>query len=260
MELYGPASGWPWCFNLQIRLFLSKDPGYQPVINVFLFLMLPLFQMSASALSPWLQQGNFDPSAPCLLSTSGLALSRRQLQEAVQATMVHLRLLGIRPEHRLTLLMAPGPAMAGSLLAAMAFAAVAPLVPTSPVGALVEDLLRLRITHVLVDGQPPTALLSAAAQLALPVIPLNPFQLPEPGVDPVDPPTASSLALLLQTSGTTSRPKVVPLSHANFLASARAVADGLALGSGDRSLAAMPLFHRHGIVASLVAPCSRVAA
>jgi oxalate---CoA ligase len=67
-------------------------------------------------------------------------------------------------------------------------------------------------------------------------------------------PAATDLALLLQTSGTTSRPKVVPLSHANLLASARSVAEVLALGPGDRSLAAMPLFHIHGIVASLLAP------
>jgi amino acid adenylation domain-containing protein len=67
-------------------------------------------------------------------------------------------------------------------------------------------------------------------------------------------PAATDLALLLQTSGTTSRPKVVPLSHANLLASARSVAEVLALGPRDRSLAAMPLFHIHGIVASLLAP------
>jgi long-subunit acyl-CoA synthetase (AMP-forming) len=106
----------------------------------------------------------------------------------------------------------------------MAVAAVAPLVPTSPAGVLVEDLQRLRVTHVLVDGQPPAAVLAAAAQMGLPVIPLHPFDLTDSVSDPADPPLASQLALLLQTSGTTSRPKVVPLSHANLLASARSVA------------------------------------
>ena len=168
--------------------------------------------------------------------------------------MAHLRMLGIRPEHRLALVMAQGPAMATSLLGAMAVAAVAPLVPTSPSGVLVEDLQRLRVSHVLVDGQPPAAVLAAAAQMGLPVIPLHPFELADSGSDSADPPLDSQLALLLQTSGTTSRPKVVPLSHANLLASARSVAEVLALGPGDRSLAAMPLFHIHGIVASLLAP------
>jgi len=150
--------------------------------------------------------------------------------------------------------MAPEPAMAISLLGAMAIAAVAPLMPSAPVGVLVEDLQRLRVTHVLVDEQPPAAVMDGADRLGLPVLHLNPFQLPDAGSVHGEPPLASHLALLLQTSGTTSRPKVVPLSHANLLASARSVAEVLALGPGDRSLAAMPLFHIHGIVASLLAP------
>ena len=168
--------------------------------------------------------------------------------------MAHLTLQGIRPEHRLALVMTPGPAMATSLLGAMAVAAVAPLVPSSPVGVLIENLQRLRVTHVLVDEQPPEAVIDGADRLGLPVLQLNPFQLPDAGSDCGEPPLASQLALLLQTSGTTSRPKVVPLSHANLLASARSVAEVLALGPADRSLAAMPLFHIHGIVASLLAP------
>lgn len=210
--------------------------------------------MGISGVSHWLYPFAGDPAKPRLLSTNGVVLSHQQLYGAVQATMAHLRLLGIRPEHRLALVMAQGPAMATSLLGAMAVAAVAPLVPTSPAGGLVEDLQRLRVTHVLVDGQPPAAVLAAAAQMGLPVIPLHPFDLTDSVSDPADPPLASQLALLLQTSGTTSRPKVVPLSHANLLASARSVAEVLALGPGDCSLAAMPLFHIHGIVASLLAP------
>jgi acyl-CoA synthetase (AMP-forming)/AMP-acid ligase II/acyl carrier protein len=60
--------------------------------------------------------------------------------------------------------------------------------------------------------------------------------------------------LLLQTSGTTGQPKVVPLSHANLLASARNIARALRLGPHDRGLAAMPLFHIHGLVGSLLTP------
>jgi acyl-CoA synthetase (AMP-forming)/AMP-acid ligase II len=144
--------------------------------------------------------------------------------------------------------------MATSLLGAMAAAAVAPLLPSSPVGVLVDDLQRLRITQVLVDAKPATPILEAAAQLKLPVLSFDPFGLPDPGGSPGPLPQPSDLALLLQTSGTTSRPKVVPLSHANLLASARHIASTLALTPADRSLVAMPLFHIHGIIASLLAP------
>jgi len=65
--------------------------------------------------------------------------------------------------------------------------------------------------------------------------------------------TADDVALFLHTSGTTSRPKGVPLTHANLLASAGNVAATYALTPGDVSLCVMPLFHVHGLVASTLA-------
>jgi acyl-CoA synthetase (AMP-forming)/AMP-acid ligase II len=61
------------------------------------------------------------------------------------------------------------------------------------------------------------------------------------------------IALILHTSGTTSRPKRVPLSHANLMTSARNVSETYQLTSADVSLCVMPLFHVHGLVASTLA-------
>lgn len=58
---------------------------------------------------------------------------------------------------------------------------------------------------------------------------------------------------MLHTSGTTSRSKIVPLTHQNLFASARNVQAALALAETDRSLNVMPLFHIHGLVAALPA-------
>lgn len=66
-------------------------------------------------------------------------------------------------------------------------------------------------------------------------------------------PTADDVALFLHTSGTTSRPKGVPLSHLNLLTSASNVAATYALTPEDVSLCVMPLFHVHGLVASTFA-------
>lgn len=66
-------------------------------------------------------------------------------------------------------------------------------------------------------------------------------------------PTPDDVALFLHTSGTTSRPKGVPLSHYNLLASAANVAATYALTPVDVSLCVMPLFHVHGLVASTLA-------
>ncbi|MGH3802533.1 MAG: AMP-binding protein, partial [Pseudonocardiaceae bacterium] len=65
--------------------------------------------------------------------------------------------------------------------------------------------------------------------------------------------TAPDTALLLMTSGTTSRPKLVPLSHRNLVVSAHSIARTLGLGRSDRCVNVMPLFHIHGLVAGVLA-------
>ncbi|MCE8471005.1 AMP-binding protein, partial [Rhodovulum sulfidophilum] len=64
------------------------------------------------------------------------------------------------------------------------------------------------------------------------------------------------MALILHTSGTTSRPKIVPLSQANVAASAVHIRDSLALRPADRCLNVMPLFHIHGLLAAVTASLS----
>jgi acyl-CoA synthetase (AMP-forming)/AMP-acid ligase II len=61
------------------------------------------------------------------------------------------------------------------------------------------------------------------------------------------------VALALHTSGTTSRPKLVPLLQRNVLATARHVVETLALGPEDVCLNVMPLFHIHGLMAATLA-------
>ena len=58
------------------------------------------------------------------------------------------------------------------------------------------------------------------------------------------------MALVLHTSGTTSRPKRVPLRHRNLAASVQHIVATYALGPEDVSLCVMPLFHVHGLIAS----------
>jgi acyl-CoA synthetase (AMP-forming)/AMP-acid ligase II len=61
------------------------------------------------------------------------------------------------------------------------------------------------------------------------------------------------VALVLHTSGTTSRPKIVPLTQRNVCASAVHVAESLSLTASDRCLNVMPLFHIHGLIAAVLA-------
>ncbi len=66
-------------------------------------------------------------------------------------------------------------------------------------------------------------------------------------------PGGDDVALLLHTSGTTSRPKGVPLTHTNVLRSALNIASHYALTSADRSMVVMPLFHGHGLIGAALA-------
>ena len=62
--------------------------------------------------------------------------------------------------------------------------------------------------------------------------------------------------MLLHTSGTTSRPKIVPLSQRNLAASATHIGRTLQFTSADCGLNIMPLFHIHGLIAGVLAPLS----
>ena len=58
----------------------------------------------------------------------------------------------------------------------------------------------------------------------------------------------------MHTSGTTSKPKMVPLTHNNLLNSAQNIAKTIKLIKKDKNIILMPSFHIHGIVASILAP------
>jgi acyl-CoA synthetase (AMP-forming)/AMP-acid ligase II len=100
---------------------------------------------------------------------------------------------------------------------------------------------------------------AAAAAHAIPVIDLLPgaaagdFALEAGGPVAGTHATPDDVALLLHTSGTTSRPKLVPLTQRNVCASAAHVGAALALTAEDCCLNIMPLFHIHGLIAAVLA-------
>lgn len=60
-------------------------------------------------------------------------------------------------------------------------------------------------------------------------------------------------ALVMLTSGTTGTPKMVPWTHTGLSAGVAAVVDSYGLSAADATVAVMPLFHGHGLVAALLA-------
>jgi acyl-CoA synthetase (AMP-forming)/AMP-acid ligase II len=60
------------------------------------------------------------------------------------------------------------------------------------------------------------------------------------------PPLSDSVAVILETRGTTGPPKRVPLSHENLTTAARHTAERLGLGPADVTLCVMPIVHVQG--------------
>jgi hypothetical protein len=123
----------------------------------------------------WLEPDVNEPDRPALFAHDGALITRRSLVAAVCGLAGLLVREGVGRTDRLAVVMAPGVDQAICLLAGMGVAAVAPLVPSSPLGIVLDDLRRLRVSHVLVDGDPPPAVLEAAQELGLPVLHLDPL-------------------------------------------------------------------------------------
>ena len=62
------------------------------------------------------------------------------------------------------------------------------------------------------------------------------------------------VALVLHTSGTTGRPKAVPLTHRNLTRTMKNIKATYELSPADRTMLVMPLFHVHGLLAGFLAP------
>lgn len=195
-----------------------------------------------------------------LLDVDGASLTYRELREKVKALSNQLRAIGVRPPDRIAIVLPNGPQMAIAFLAAVHAGCAAPLNPKyreSEFGFYMEDL-KAKVL-ILPEGGHPEA--EAAARIDVAKVALSGdmgmLHFEPDGsqdVDGVAIPGGDDVALVLHTSGTTSRPKIVPLRQRNLFASARNVAASMSLTESDRSLNVMPLFHIHGLVAGLLAP------
>jgi oxalate---CoA ligase len=195
-------------------------------------------------------------------------LSYARLSALVDSAVASLHRLGVGRGDRVAIVLPNGPEMATAFLAVAAGATSAPLNPAYRQDEFEFYLSDLNAKALIVEAGSASPAMAAAEKLGVALITLTPepqagagaFRLSgasmgaaaRPG--PAEP---ADVALILHTSGTTSRPKIVPLAQANIWASANNIAAALELGERDRALNVMPLFHIHGLIAGLAAPLSR---
>lgn len=219
-------------------------------------------------------QASRDPEAVALLAPGRSALVYRSLMEHLDSAAATLASQGIQRGDRVALVLPNGPEMAIAFLAVASLATCAPLNPgysSQEYGFYLRDL---KIKLLIVEAGTKSPAVSVGRSLGIKFIELRPkLELPagifslsgvQTASTPVNHSSEDDLALVLHTSGTTSRPKIVPLMHTNLAASARNIATSLELTSQDRCLNIMPLFHVHGligaVVSSLVAGASAICA
>ncbi len=228
--------------------------------SFFPFMTLPeLLEQQADALS----------AMPALEAPARQALTYKCLWEQVSSTVHMLKAAGVRPADRVALLLPNGPEMAVAFLAAASAGRAAPLNPAYRAKELEFYFSDLRPRVLLVDSRLDTPARDLAPSYGATVIELvcSPdsaagiFKFPgRPVIESDDLPGGAltveenSVALVLHTSGTTSKPKQVPLTHANIALSAGNIVRTLRLDGNDCGLNIMPLFHIHGLIAGLIAP------
>jgi len=203
--------------------------------------------------------------APAIGAPGRKSLTYGGLAAQIAATVSDLNRLGVGRSDRVAIVLPNGPEMAAAFLAVSAGASSAPLNPSYTKDEFAFYLQDLGAKVVIVEAVSTSPALEAAAELGVPVLTISWEDTDPAGTFRID---ASDLsgkpsqtgwsegldeALVLHTSGTTSRPKVVPLSTQNVLASAGNVGASLALTPDDTGLNIMPLFHIHGLIASLLA-------
>jgi acyl-CoA synthetase (AMP-forming)/AMP-acid ligase II len=197
-----------------------------------------------------------------LVAPDHTSLTYQQLRETVTELVSQLHSFGLGTGDRIAIAMSNGVPMVITFLAATLCGTAAPLNPkykqeefafyyedtqakaliTLPdsveaaIAAATPDMLLIS-AKVKADGTLSFELVQGTGQAA--------------STSPL--PDADDVAMILHTSGTTSRPKRVPIRHRNLIASATNIIGAYQLTADDITLCLMPLFHIHGLVGCMLA-------
>jgi oxalate---CoA ligase len=215
------------------------------------------------------QQLSVGADADVAISAPGRPpLDFARLRGLVQDTLASLNAWGIGRNDRVAIVLANGPEMATCFVSAACGVTTAPLNPSYRADEFEFYLSDLNAKALVVEHDSTSPAIEVARKLGVRLIDLVPgtaagsFTLQVRDGAPSTPTATGGLAqsddvsMVLHTSGTTSRPKIVPLTQANLCASAGNIARTLAFKPTDCGLNIMPLFHIHGLIAGVLAPLS----
>jgi acyl-CoA synthetase (AMP-forming)/AMP-acid ligase II len=206
--------------------------------------------------------------SPALSAPGRTPLSHGALRTLIEETLTTLNGLGIGRNDRVAIVLNNGPEMAACFMACASGVTSAPLNPAYRVDEFEFYLTDLNAKALIVEQSSHSPAIDVALKLGVRLIdlvvadgaPAGAFTLVARDGQGGSPAAHAGFAqpddvsMVLHTSGTTSRPKIVPLSQRNLAASATHIRNTLAFTAADCGLNIMPLFHIHGLIAGVLAP------
>jgi acyl-CoA synthetase (AMP-forming)/AMP-acid ligase II/thioesterase domain-containing protein/acyl carrier protein len=206
------------------------------------------------------------PASPAIVFSDRPPLTYGALALQAAASGAALRGAGIQRRGRVAIMMPDGPELALTIAAVACHAAAVPLNPNLTTAEFDSLFCTFRIDALVIPKRFDAAARGIATRHGVRVLEaaVNKSGLldlasgttsavkPEAADDDHDDP--DSLALVLRTSGTTARPKLVPVSHRNLVSMAMRQQHWFALTPQDRALCAVPLYYAHGVKSLLFTP------
>lgn len=211
-----------------------------------------------SAISAWCLR---QPDAPAVMSSLRAPVCYRELGREIDAFGQTLRSCGLGSEARIGIALPSGPDCILALVGTVCNAVAVPLNPQTPAGDLERGWSRLGLDAVICLNDNDTAVRTVAYRHGTPILeararteqflsgPTTRHRRgrgAEPGPD--------SIAFILQTSGTTGEPKLIPFLHRNMLAAAERMQSWFGLGTDDRCLSVAAPYYSHGLKVTVLTP------
>ncbi|WP_312336353.1 non-ribosomal peptide synthetase [Anaerospora hongkongensis] len=202
------------------------------------------------------------PNATAILAPQKQPITYGRLFQHLVKTASSLQRLGITHTDRVALVMNNGPEMATAFLAIGSVAVCVPMNSHSSLSEFKTYLSAVRTKALVIADGLSTEATTVAMELGIEIITVK-CEGNEAGIfDIINAPPEcqkaveyskpEDVALILFTSGTTGKPKIVPLTHSNIYSCTRNIVSSLVLSSKDRCLNVMPLFHSGGLVMSML--------
>lgn len=208
-------------------------------------------------------QSELSPDSIAITAPGRIPLSYQRLYEHILHCGGVLNVMGIGRNNRVAIVLPNGPEMAVTFAAVASIATTAPLNPNYLANEFDFYLRDMNAKALVVQAGIDSPSIDVARKLGIRVIVVSPLLEAEAGLFTIEGEEClhgaqnelahpDDTALVLYTSGTTSKPKLVPLTHIHLYHSSHAVGATLGLTASDRCLNVMPLFHSHGLVDGLL--------